>query len=138
MRNNTIVVALVAAAVMLGVAYGLKHFVSTGALDEIISKRIMGALMGIYLAAWGNYIPKMLKPMSKKQCSSARVISLHRIAGWALVLAGLGYAAVWLFAPIEHTSVISMSIVATCLVLVLALLVSLIMSRKRSQPPAGA
>ena len=136
MKSKSIVASLVAAALILGISVGLKYLVSTGSLDVLVSKRIMGAIVGLVLAVWGNYMPKTLKPMSEKSCDSSRWVSLRRFAGWAFVVSGLSYSAVWIFAPMEHTRLISMTIVGFSVVLVLTLMVWVIISRKRSQPPA--
>jgi len=137
MKSKTIVASLVAAALILGISLGLKYFVSTGSIDVIVSKRIMGAIIGLVLAIWGNFTPKALKPLSEKSCDSSRWVSLRRFAGWAFVVSGLSYSAVWLFAPMQYTAVISMTIVGASLVLVLTLMIWLIISRKRSRPHAG-
>ena len=137
MNSKPIVVSLVAAATILGISVALKNFVSAGALDAFTSKRIMGAIVGLVLAVWGNYMPKTLKPMSEKSCDSSRWVSLRRFAGWAFVISGLSYSAVWIFAPMEYTRLISMTFVAFSVVLVLTLMVWVIVSRKRGQPKAG-
>jgi hypothetical protein len=63
-------------------------------------------LTGILLAVYGNVIPKSLSRLS------ARGESLQRVTGWATVLSGIGYAAIWAFAPIEIAAVASMCAVA--------------------------
>jgi len=137
MRDKRLLLAIVTAGSILAVSVGLKYLVATGTLDEIASNRVMGAMIGIVLAISGNYIPKTLKPMSERQCNSSRWISLRRFAGWAFVIAGSSYSAVWLFAPVELTSVLSRYIVATCVLLVAVPFAWLIISRKRGQPPVG-
>ena len=136
MKSKPIIASLVAAALLLGVSFAMKYFVSTGSLDVVVSKRIVGAIIGLVLAIWGNYVPKALKPSSEKPCDSSRWVSLRRFAGWAFVISGLTYSAVWLFAPMQYTAVISMTIVGASLVLVLTLMIWLIISRKRSRPHA--
>jgi hypothetical protein len=62
-------------------------------------------LTGILLAVYGNVIPKSVSRLS------AKGESLERVTGWATVLSGIGYAAIWAFAPIEIAAVASMGAV---------------------------
>ena len=71
------------------------------------------ALTGILLAVYGNVIPKSLSRLS------AKGESLQRVTGWATVLSGIGYAAIWAFAPIEIAAVASTVAVAIGFVVVL-------------------
>ena len=95
-------------AVSIGLAFLRKHGV-VGA-EEATRGAMM--LTGILLAVYGNVIPKSVSRLS------AKGESLQRVTGWATVLAGLGYAAIWAFAPIEIAATASMIAVALGFVVV--------------------
>jgi len=58
------------------------------------------------------------------------------IAGWAFVLAGLGYAIVWLILPVDRANAVAMSIVATTLLLVVGRTAWVVLTRKPALPSA--
>lgn len=60
------------------------------------AERGVGVMMGVIVMVFANVIPK--------QAGSARALALRRIAGWALVLGGLGYALAWLVLPIAYAN----------------------------------
>lgn len=105
-------------------------------IDHSFSERAMGVLLGIVLIICGNFIPKTLEPLATQRCEPSRLQSLQRFAGWTFVLAGLGYAIVWLTFPIDRANGVAMAIVATGLVLV-AGRTAWVAGRKRAQPNAG-
>jgi hypothetical protein len=96
-------------AVSLGLAFLRRH----GVVGAEEATRGAMVLTGILLAVYGNVIPKSLSRLS------ARGESLQRVTGWATVLSGIGYAAIWAFAPIEIAAVASMVAVAIGFVVVL-------------------
>jgi hypothetical protein len=59
----------------------------------------------------GNDIPKRLAPLSATHCNGSRVQALQRLAGWAWVLAGFGYATAWLLLPLEVADPLSLALV---------------------------
>ena len=89
-------------AVSLGLAFLRRH----GVVGAEAPARGAMVLTGILLAVYGNVIPKSVSRLS------AKGESLQRATGWATVISGIGYAAIWAFAPIEIAAVASMAAVA--------------------------
>ena len=69
-------------------------------------------MMGVIIVVFANSIPK--------QVSTARGLAMRRIAGWALVVGGLGYALSWLFLPLAYANI------AAPLILFLGLMYALV------------
>jgi len=65
-----------------------------GYLDgDMVTRLVIGA-NGLMIAWWGNRMPKAFVP-------SACARQARRVAGWSLVLSGLIYAGLFLFAPLK-------------------------------------
>ena len=104
---------LALAGLLIAVSVGLAYLHRIGAVGAEAPARGAMALTGILLAVYGNVIPKSVSRLS------AKGESLQRVTGWATVISGLGYAAIWAFAPIEIAAVASMAAVAIGFVVVL-------------------
>ena len=89
----------------------------------------------ILLVVIGNMIPKSAEPLSGGCCEPSREQSLRRFTGWTFVFAGLGFSTVWLFAPIEVASTVSIYIIIASFLLVIVPFVWSVIKRKRLQPP---
>lgn len=136
MKNKQIQRALMGAALLLAVSFGVKYLAANGTIDAETSKRATQAIIGLVLVVSGNSIPKKLESSCGKECVSTRTQSLQRFAGWTFVIAGLGYSAIWLTTPLPIASTLSISIVATALVLVLIPFAWNVISRKRGEQPS--
>ena len=64
-----------------------------GYIDPDTVKRLVFGMIGLMLAHFGNRLPKSVVP-------SLRARQAKRVAGWSLVLSGLVYAGLFVFAPI--------------------------------------
>jgi Ca2+/Na+ antiporter len=114
------------AGVVLLLSGGSKLAVKLGLVDDAdFSRRIGMVTVGLVLAYIGNSIPKTLTPLSTLQCDGARNQAFQRWSGWIWVLAGLGYGLVWMVAPIDHASPISMAVVVAAMIAVVTMLVRL-------------
>lgn len=80
------------AVVMLGVALAAAYAHRQGYIDAVMKTRVI-AMNGLWLAWYGNRIPKAFVP-------SACARQAKRVVGWSLVLSGLVYAGMFAFAPI--------------------------------------
>ncbi|MEZ5997764.1 MAG: hypothetical protein R3B98_03615 [Hyphomonas sp.] len=71
----------------------------TGALEPEAARRGAAAMLGLMLAVIGNFVPKLrlFQPAGGPADSGP----VDRFAGWAFVVCGLVFAAVWLFAPAD-------------------------------------
>ena len=93
------------AALIVGGALALTGAARMGWISFDMSLRITMAIIGLVLVVQANAIPKDVAGRS------ANYQAVKRVAGWALVLAGLAYAAAWLFAPLEIAAFASMAAV---------------------------
>ena len=117
---RAVVVAAVMVVIPLGVslahAYGLVSDREGGFHATMI-------IIGLYLAAIGNSLPRSLPPTSSMPGNAARVQAFQRFAGWTWVLAGLGFAAAWLVLPKDSAVPVSVAVVLGALVLIVLQLV---------------
>jgi hypothetical protein len=99
---------------LLTVAAGLTYARRMGLVGIDIPARGTMIASGMLVAIYGNAIPKVITVTSP----GAR--SVQRVAGWAFVLAGLAYAAIWILAPLGSAPIASMIVVAAAMLGVLA------------------
>lgn len=85
--------AVVWAVLMLGVALAAAYAHRQGYIDADMKLRVI-AMNGLWMAWYGNRIPKAFVPSS---CAR----QAKRVIGWSLVLSGLVYAGMFAFAPIS-------------------------------------
>jgi hypothetical protein len=90
--KKELIPALAWAAVMLGVAFAAAYAHRLGYIDADTRLRVV-AMNGLWLAWYGNRMPKAFVP-------SACARQANRVMGWSLVLSGLVYAGMFVFAPI--------------------------------------
>ncbi len=76
-------------------------------------------IIGLYLAAIGNVLPRSLPPTSSMPGNAAQVQAFQRFAGWMWVLGGLGFAAAWLVLPKDTAVPVSVAVVAGAIVLII-------------------
>ncbi|MEZ0242519.1 MAG: ammonium transporter [Sphingomonas sp.] len=114
--NRSIVYALVFGTAFLAVSAGLAQARTLGYLSDETVKRTVQVLIGLGLAAYSNFTPKQIgKPGSPM--AEAWKQSVLRVSGWSMVLAGLAYAALWAFAPMDVANIASVAVVATAMVI---------------------
>ncbi|MDB5470684.1 MAG: hypothetical protein JWR84_2244 [Caulobacter sp.] len=101
---------LIMAAVQIGSALALVGAARLGWISYDMSLRITMAVIGLVLVYQANAIPKDVAGRS------ANYQAVKRVAGWALVLGGLGYVAAWLFAPLEIAAFVSMAAVIAAVI----------------------
>jgi hypothetical protein len=105
MMTNRITSNLALAGLLIAVSAGLAFLRRLGVVGAETPARGAMVLTGLLLAVYGNVIPKSVSR------SSAKGESIERVTGWATVVSGIGYAAIWAFAPIEIAAVASMGAV---------------------------
>jgi hypothetical protein len=92
--------ALIVAGVLVCGALVLTLSRRQGLIDENIAKRGVMMLIGLGIAAYGNWMPKMLEGPSPQTLAVAELrYAIHRVGGWAMTLGGLGFSGMWAFAP---------------------------------------
>jgi hypothetical protein len=114
MMTQRLTGALTLAFAVLSVAAGLAYARRIGLMGPDITVRGTMAITGLMLAVYGNAIPKVITVTTP----SARAI--QRFAGWAFVLSGLAYMAIWALAPLSLAANASMITVAAAVLGVLA------------------
>ena len=90
--NRNLMASLAWAAGMIALALAANFAHKLGYIDGDTVKRVV-AMNGLWLAWYGNRMPKAVVP-------SACARQVRRVGGWAMVLSGLAYAGLWVFAPI--------------------------------------
>lgn len=103
-----------------------------GPAEAALLERAPGVLTGLVLAAMGNLVPKILKPLAARRCGHLESQSVRRFTGWAFVLAGIGYAIAWLVLAPRVAELVATAICATALALVLLRLARSSMFLRRS------
>jgi len=81
------------AAAFLALALAARFARELGYVDGDTVTRGISGVVGLYIAWYGNRLPKVFVP-------SASGRRLRRVAGWSHVLSGLVYSGLWAFAPI--------------------------------------
>ncbi|AQA00951.1 ammonium transporter [Sphingopyxis sp. QXT-31] len=79
---------------MIALALGATALRQFGYIDADTMTRVVVGINGIMIAWYGNRMPKTLAPGNIAR-------RVQRVGGWAFVLSGLVYAALWAFAPID-------------------------------------
>jgi hypothetical protein len=76
--------------------------------------------MGAALVFTGNAMPKTLKPLAAMKCDAAKVQAFQRLSGWTWVLSGLAWMLVWIVLPVPAANSLSVLLLGTGLLIVLA------------------
>ena len=115
--SSPIARGLLVAALILA-ASGALALASPEYVSDELAKRLVGIMLGVVVVVYSNAAPKALTPLALMRCDPAAEQSMRRFAGWALVLGGLGYAAVWLLAPLSNAGMLSVAVLGGALVAV--------------------
>ncbi|HEY1607560.1 MAG TPA: ammonium transporter [Allosphingosinicella sp.] len=92
--NKELTAALAWAGFMLAFALAATWARRLGYIDRDMVMRMVMGLNGIWIAWYGNRIPKTFVP-------SACARRAKRVSGWSMVLSGLVYAGLFAFAPLQ-------------------------------------
>jgi hypothetical protein len=82
-------------------------------------------ILGLYLAATGNALPRALPPASSMPGNAAQVQAFQRFAGWTWVIGGLGFALAWLALPKDAAVLVSVALVAAAFIVTIVQLLRL-------------
>lgn len=91
---------------LMAIAIALAIAAKTGIIDSPVEKRALGVLIGVMVIVMGNLLPK-LRPLNVHGGDPATATAAERSAGWLLVLAGIAYTALFVFAPLDRARPIS-------------------------------
>jgi len=84
-----------------------------GVIDQDTVLRLVIGANGLMIAWFGNRLPKTVAP-------SACAAQVARFTGWSLVLSGLVYTGLWIFAPIQTAVILGTAAVAAGILATLA------------------
>ena len=105
-------IGLVGTVTAVAVAKGV------GLLEAAAARRAIGLLIGLMALVIGNFLPK-LRPLNSPDANPAEGRAAERFAGWILVLAGIAYIALFLFAPLDQAGRFS-SVLGVCALMAIA------------------
>ena len=77
-----------------------------GYIDQDTVKRLVACTTGLWLAWYGNRMPKTLVPGTWAR-------KARRFSAWSMVVSGLVYAGLWLFAPLPAAATGGMAALVT-------------------------
>ncbi|TGX40868.1 ammonium transporter [Sphingomonas naasensis] len=112
---------------MIVLALGATFARQRGYIDQDTVLRLVIGANGLMIAWFGNRAPKIVAP-------SACARQITRFAGWSLVLSGLVYTGLWIFAPIPLAISLGTGVVAAGMIATLAYCLQL---RARARAQAG-
>ena len=119
--------AVVLAGLMLAASAIIKYAEANHVIGPDTATRAIQVTIGLALAFYANFIPK--KNPTAAQC----VQSAQRVAGWAFVIAGLGYAAIWALAPLATADLVGTPLVASAIAITFGYALWAYATRPRNQ-----
>lgn len=108
--------AIALAAFILGSALALRYAEARGMVSTEDVRRAMQVLIGLMLAGYANLMPKQGRGVGSLW-AQARAQTALRVGGWSLTLAGITYAGLWAFAPLEIADTAGLIVVAAATLL---------------------
>lgn len=110
-----ILFSLKIAAVMVGGALLLTLARNQGWIDGELVVRGYNVIMGLALATYGNFMPKMMDGPPPRSIHDATLKqAVGRVSSWAMTLSFLTWAALWAFAPQDLALIGSLAAVGAC------------------------
>ena len=125
MTTSKVTEGLVLAAGLIAISLGLAWAGKAGMIGADLPTRVTMAISGLFIAYFGNAIPKVL-------LRSEKAIMARRMIGWAFVLAGLATAFLWFLLPVDQAVGATFLLVGGTL-----LLVTIICMASRSNRPSA-
>ena len=107
--------AIAVAAGFLATAAAVNYAQRLDLIGPEAAKRTIQVMSGLILACYANLMPKDIGPWRASTVAAARAQSALRVGGWSMTLAGLGYAALWAFAPLGFADIASVVVVASAM-----------------------
>jgi hypothetical protein len=95
--NKGLIAGLAWGGSIVALAIGATAARKLGYIEADTVTRVVLGSIGLMVAGFGNGIPKAF-------AESGEARRAKRVAGWSMVLSGLIYAGVWVFAPIAVAS----------------------------------
>jgi hypothetical protein len=134
MHARTIILrSLLVAAVLIGMSAMLRSL-APEYLSSDLARRLIQIVMGLFVVATANALPKTLTPLMQLRCDPAAEQAMRRFAGWTLALGGAGYVLTWMIVPIGIAPVLAKILLGSAVLLVI---VRLARAKMRGQPRAA-
>lgn len=112
--------AVAYAAILLTVSLSLAFADSQGWVGTGLPDRIIGIMIGITVAVFANPVAKRLPGAPGPETNRPGHAAFQRFTGLVMVLAGIGYALVWVVAPVGLAPWMAVSVVMLGFVIILA------------------
>lgn len=109
--SYAIIISSLVICVPLGTSLAAALGLIAGPTVHAIGDRLTNVLAGLCLVFLGNQLPKMLPALSNAACDAATIQSVRRRTGWAHVLAGLAFAALWLLLPVQLAQPLGIAVI---------------------------
>ena len=122
------------AAAILGGALALKWAQHSHLVSGEVVQRGVEVIIGLGLTVYSNFIPKSVRGLRVSPERAARFQAARRLSGWMFTLAGLGFAAIWAFAPLSIAGATSMAVVGGAMAVVLVNMGICLTSPKDASP----
>lgn len=129
-----LITTLYAIADMTSIYMAKEGWIAASLSDET-HERFNGIYMGIIFIVMGNYMPKIIAPLTENGCNPARHQAFQRQVGWLFVLTGILYVVVWLALTPELANIIATSALGLCFLLVIPRSVYYMIKSARSKKP---
>jgi len=134
MISRQIVHGVLWSGAILVTALGLKWAQHNHLVSGDFVERAVEVVIGLGLAVYSNFIPKTVPGLKLSPARAARFQAAARLNAWIFVLAGIGFAAIWAFAPLSLAGTASMAVMGGGVVVVLVNLAICIISPKSASP----
>ena len=112
--------ALGYAAILLLISLALAFADSQGWIATGLPDRGVGIMIGITVAIFANPVAKRLPGTPAPGTERAGHAAFQRFFGLVMVLAGIGYALVWIFVPVGLAPWVAVSVMMLGFVVILA------------------
>jgi len=117
-------IIFVASTVVLALGGSLVR--TAGVVDDPdIARRATMIVLGLFLFAIGNALPKSLPPFSALEGDGARLQAFQRLTGWTWALTGLALTTLWATMPIAAARPVSLLLIAAAILIVAKRLLAL-------------
>lgn len=107
-----------------------------GLIDNDTTTRGVMVLIGLMLVVTGNAMPKTQDgPPSQSVGEAATRQSILRVGGWAMLLGGAVWCALWVFAPRDVAQIGSVAAVSAAVVIMVVYAIWRFQAHRRSSAP---
>lgn len=110
--RSKIVAAAGLALFLLGAAASARYAEGQGLIGQEKARQAVQIVIGLMLAGYANLMPKQLGRARASLRAEIAAQTALRVGGWSMTLAGLTYAAIWAFAPVDFAQTFGTAVIA--------------------------